>query len=99
MSEAELKELEVEFMTAIPGEDDLAQMPERERRAVESKVMESAANMVDKMMDEPMPAAVEPVVASQGQFQDADSVHRGSCTATIINYPMGPRCCGWKTFP
>lgn len=72
MSEAELEKMNVEFMTAIPSEDEMAQMSERERKAVESKVMESAASMPEKVMDEPMPGGDQPVVVSQGQFQDAD---------------------------
>jgi hypothetical protein len=98
MSDEELKEMEVEFMTAVPSEDELAQMSEQERQAVESTVLDTAESMPDKKMDEPMPAVVEPVVVSKGQFQDADSVHRGSGTATIYQLPEGTHVVRFEDF-
>jgi hypothetical protein len=94
MSEEELKEMEVEFLTALPDEEELAQMSEAERQAIEAKVLESASVMSDKEMDEPMPseaqaAEVEPLVILQGGFKDADSFHKGSGKASIYQLPDG----------
>jgi hypothetical protein len=88
MSETELKEMEAEFLATIPDEQDLAQMPEEDRQAIESKVMEMASVMPDKVMAESMPtedqaAETGPVVVLQGQFKDADSFHKGSGRASV----------------
>ena len=56
-------------------------MPEDELRNIETKVMDVAAGMPDKAMEDPMPEAARvarPAVLAQGRLKDADSSHRGS---------------------
>ena len=94
MSEEELKEMETEFLAAIPDAEELAKMPANERQAIEATVVEMAAAMPEKMMAEPMPAEdqaaeVEPIIVLQGQFKDADNFHKGSGRAVIYQLPDG----------
>lgn len=127
MTEAEKAEMEAAFMEAMPSETELSQMPEPQRQAVATRVMEAALTMPDHEMDEPMPVATtsmeiestetqateeqatptnpaeeqateaptaepepaQPIVVLQGQFQDADSFHQGSGSATIYQQPDG----------
>ena len=52
---------------------------------LEEKMMAVADQMADHEMDEEMPASeAEWTLISQGQFQDADSFHQGSGTASIF---------------
>ena len=74
---------------AVPTEDELAQPPEGEGQPGESEDLDSAEGMPDQRMNEEMPAGDQPVVVRQGQFQDADSLHRGSGSATIYRLPEG----------
>lgn len=87
MSDAEMKALESEFMTAVPDEATLADLSVEEMEEVTDKVMNAAAAvMADKMMEESMPEApAEWIVVGQGQFIGADSFHVGSGTATILH--------------
>jgi hypothetical protein len=75
----------------IPDEDELAQMTEVELKAKELELLEVAATMQDKVMDDPMPkgAPAGPTVVIHGMFQDADNFHQGSGTATIFQLPDG----------
>ena len=94
MSAEEIKEMEAEFLAAIPDEEELAKMPEKEREAIEARGVEMAEVMPDKVMAEPMPTQVQAVEAESmvvlhGQFKDADSFHKGSGRATIYQLPDG----------
>ncbi|NDJ60885.1 MAG: DM13 domain-containing protein [Chloroflexi bacterium] len=91
MSAAAVQDLRSELEAAIPSEATLAALPEATLMAVGTAVMEAAAAMPDVMMDEAMPAEMpaEPVVLASGMFQDADSFHRGSGSATIYELPDG----------
>ncbi len=76
---------------SVPNEAGPAQMSGAEIRAKEAELVESAAAMPDKIMDDPMPvdAAVEPTAVVQGMFQDADSFHRGAGEATLYQLADG----------
>ena len=88
-----------EFPLEVPSPEELAQMPAEEMEKVEAKVMETAAEMPDKVMDEPMPEASDsPTIAVQGQFQDADDFHKGSGSATIYQLPGGRHVLRFENF-
>jgi hypothetical protein len=92
MTEAEKAEMEADFVAAIPDQAELTKLPEAQRQAVATKVMQAALDMPTHEMDEPMPGATEPAqpsVVLQGQFQDADSFHQGSGSATVYQLPDG----------
>ena len=77
-----------EFPLAIPSAEELVQMPEAEREKMEAELLEVAAQMPDKQIDEAMADASDgPTVIGQGQFVDADSFHQGSGQATIYHLP------------
>jgi Electron transfer DM13 len=88
MSAGEMEALEAEFLAAVPGEADLADLSDQERQAVAAKVdAAAAAIMSDKAMADEMPAAetaAEWLVAAQGQFAGADDFHQGAGVATIL---------------
>ena len=96
MSADEMAQLEAEFVAALPDEAEVAQMPEEVKAAVEKKAMDVAAMMPDHPMDEEMPAA--PEVLAQGNFQDADSFHQGSGTATLYQLPEGAHVLRFEDF-
>jgi hypothetical protein len=77
------------FPSVAPVEGDAAQMPKEEGQAAESQVPDTTESMPDKMLDEEMPAGSQPVPVRQGQFRDADSLHRGSGTSTIYQVAEG----------
>ena len=95
MTEVEKQELVAEFEAAMPTLEEIEELAEADRMAVQEKVMTAAATMPDTMMDEPMPAAPQAEAAPQpeelraGQFQGADNFHRGAGTATIFRTPDG----------
>jgi len=87
------------FPLALPSPEQLAKMPENERKALETKMMEAAAKMPDKAMDDAMPAMdTKPVVVAQGQLKDADSFHKGSGSATIYQLPDGSHVLRFENF-
>ncbi|MEM7117835.1 MAG: DM13 domain-containing protein [Chloroflexota bacterium] len=85
MSDEERQAAEADLMEAMPSMEEVAAMSEDEKAEVETAVMEAAAVvMTDKEMEEEMPEAMDEwVVASAGQFVDADAFHQGSGNATI----------------
>ena len=91
--EKEMGAMEVQSTTAVPSEDELIQTAEPEG----PKDVE-AAGMPEELMDEPIPVYDQPVVVSQGQFQDADAVHRGSGAATIYQLPEGRQVLRFEDF-
>ena len=83
----------------VPSPEELAQMPAEEREKMEAKMLEMAADMPDKVMKEPMPAASDsPTIVVQGQFQDADNFHKGSGSATIYQLPGGQHVLRFENF-
>ena len=87
------------FPLEMPSPEELAQMPEEELERVEAKVLEMAAQMPDTVMEESMPEAADtPVIVVQGQFQDADSFHHGSGSATIYQLPDGGQVLRFENF-
>lgn len=86
-----------EDFPAIPSAAELAEMSEEEKAAVEEDVMEEAADMPDKMMEEEMPSG-EPMALAQGMFVDADSVHQGSGEATIYELADGKHLLRFEEF-
>lgn len=66
--------------------DAVMQMPAAEREAMKEEIMAAAAAQPAMALAEPMADAVPTVVAS-GEFTDADTVHRGSGTATLYALP------------
>jgi hypothetical protein len=55
MSEEELKDLEAEYLHALPPADQIAEMPEKERVELEEKGMQIAKAMPDHQVSEAMP--------------------------------------------
>jgi len=96
------KEVQEEFpVIEIPTEQELAKMTEEEVEKVRVEVEEKAAAMPDKVMEDPMPEvrvpevqpeisnSTDPVVLATGEFQGADSFHKGSGQATIYELVDG----------
>lgn len=93
--------VEEEFPFDLPSPEQLAQMPEAELAKMEAEVMEAAAQMPDKVMDEAMPEPVsntEAVALLQGQFVDADSFHQGSGQVTVYRLPDGSHVLRFENF-
>ena len=65
--------------------DMVMKMPEADRVKMRDEIMDAAAAAPDSAMEEDMPEG--PVALSQGQFVDADAVHKGSGTATLYRLP------------
>ena len=63
--------VEEELPFEIPTEEEMEDMSEEEREKVATDVMDAAAKMPDKEMEEEMPKMADdaqPVVVAQGQF-------------------------------
>jgi hypothetical protein len=90
------------FVNNVVDEEFPAPSPDRQEpaQASEAGASEAAAEMPDKKMDDPMPAAVSdaPAIAVQGQFKDADSFHKGAGTATIYQLPDGSHVLRFENF-
>lgn len=79
------------FIDEVVDEDfigQLSSMSESERMAKKPEIMAAAANMPDKMNDESMPES-GPTMLLQGQFIDADPVHKGSGDALVYQLASG----------
>lgn len=89
-------------MAALPPEEEIAEMPQEERKELEDQVMQIATVMPDKEMDEPMPTAIptimpeptptiiqEPILVTEGDFYGADDFHQGKGDAIIYQNPDG----------
>lgn len=89
------KVVDEEFPIAAPGAEALAQVSEKAEG-----VAADAEAMPDQQMAEPMPesGADSPTLISQGQFQDGDSFHKGSGTATIYRLPEGDQLLRFENF-
>lgn len=95
------KVVEEDFPFKMPSPEELAQMSDEDLKKMEAEVMEAAAKMPDKMMDDPMPEVVkdaQPVLLAQGSFQDADSFHKGSGSAVLYRLPDGPHILRFENF-
>ncbi|MEM7347087.1 MAG: DM13 domain-containing protein [Chloroflexota bacterium] len=93
--------VEEEFPFEMPSEEKLAEMTDEELAAMEAEVLAASADMPDEVMEEPMPeeaASAEPIIVAQGQFQDADSFHQGSGSATIYQLADGSHVLRFEDF-
>jgi hypothetical protein len=88
-----------DFPVEVPSPEELAQMSQAELDAMEFEVLEAAAKIPAKVMEEPMPVVADaPAIAVQGQFQDADSFHQGSGLATVYQLPDGEQVLRFEDF-
>ena len=78
-----------EAFPGVPTNAALAEMSEEEKARIEEDVLAAAATMPDKEMQDEMPATGTPVLVSQGQFSDADAVHKGSGNAGLYQLASG----------
>lgn len=93
--------VEEELPFEIPTEEEMADMSEDELAKVTADVMDAAAKMPDKEMEEEMPEMADdaqPVAVAQGQFRDADDFHQGSGTATLYRLPDGTHLLRFEDF-
>jgi hypothetical protein len=69
----------------IPPQEELDQMSEETKNALELSITQKMADMPDDVMEEsmPEPETANPEVVLLGSFQDADSFHKGSGDAAI----------------
>ena len=77
--------------------DAVMAMPEEERVSMMDEIMDAAANAPDSETGEPMPVA-GPELISQGQFRDADAVHKGSGKASLYRLPDGRHVLRFEDF-
>lgn len=68
---------------ALPTNADLMAMPMDVREKVILSISEKMAKMPDKTMQEEMMSEAEPTLIKQGQFKDADAIHKGSGNALL----------------
>jgi hypothetical protein len=84
------------FIDNVVDEDFPVEVPSP---AMEFEVLEAAAKIPAKVMEEPMPVVADaPAIAVQGQFQDADSFHQGSGLATVYQLPDGEQVLRFEDF-
>ncbi|MDJ0941351.1 MAG: DM13 domain-containing protein [Woeseiaceae bacterium] len=76
--------------------DKVMAMPEEKRMGMKDEIMATAAAVPDQAEDEAMPDA--PQVVAQGNFIDADAVHKGSGTATLYALPDGRNVVRFEDF-
>ena len=82
------------------GEMDMSKvmaMSEGERMSMKDEIMDAAANAPDAMVGETM-AADTAVAIAQGQFVDADAIHKGSGSATLYRLPDGSHAVRFEEF-
>ncbi len=93
--------VEEELPFEIPTEEETEEMSEEELAKVSAEVMDAAAKMPDKEMEEEMPEMADdaqPIVVAQGQFQDADEFHKGAGTVTLYRLPDGTHLLRFEDF-
>lgn len=93
--------VEEELPFEIPTAAEMEDMSEEELAKVSTEVMDAAAKMPDKEMEEDMPKMADdaqPVVVAQGQFRDADEFHKGSGTVTLYRLPDGTHLLRFEDF-
>ena len=89
--------VEEDFPIAIPSAEEIEKMSDEEKAQAEADMMEAAADMPDKEMDDPMPEE-GPTALTQGQFVGADSFHEGSGSATIYQLADGSNLLRFEDF-
>lgn len=72
----------------VPSQAEMEAMPYSELEVLAEEVMETAAAMPDKPMEEDMPEQ-ELAIVKSGEIAGADQFHQGSGTATIFELPDG----------
>ena len=72
-------------------------MPQPERESARQDIMDAAASAPDASVDDAMPSSV-PFVVAQGEFVDADAVHKGSGRATLYELPDGNHVVRFEDF-
>ena len=93
--------VEEELPFEIPTAEEMEKMSEDEREKVAADVMDAAAKMPDKEMEEEMPEQAkdaQPVVVAQGQFQGADEFHTGTGTVTLYRLADGTHLLRFEDF-
>ncbi len=93
--------VEEELPFEIPTAEEMENMSEDEREKVAADVMDAAAKMPDKEMEEDMPEMADdakPVVVAEGQFQDADEFHQGAGTVTLYRLADGTHLLRFEDF-
>ncbi len=93
--------VEEELPFEIPTAAEMEDMSEEELAKVTTEVMDAAAKMPDKEMEEDMPEMADdaqPVVVAQGQFRDADEFHKGSGSVTLYRLPDGTHLLRFEDF-
>ena len=93
--------VEEELPFEIPTAAEMEEMSEDEREKVAADVMDAAAKMPDKEMEEDMPEMADdakPVVVAEGQFQDADEFHQGAGTVTLYRLADGSHLLRFEDF-
>ncbi len=93
--------VEEELPFEIPTAAEMEEMSEDEREKVAADVMDAAAKMPDKEMEEDMPEMADdakPVVVAEGQFQDADEFHQGAGTVTLYRLADGTHLLRFEDF-
>lgn len=90
---------EFDFVLASGGVDMemVMSMPEEKRQSMMNEIMDAAARSPDTAATDEMPSGA-PVVVAQGQFVDADAVHKGSGTATLYRVPDGRHVIRFENF-
>ena len=90
---------EFDFVLASGGVDMemVMSMPEEKRQSMMNEIMDAAARSPDTAATDKMPSGA-PVVVAQGQFVDADAVHKGSGTATLYRVPDGRHVIRFENF-
>ncbi|MEO1199146.1 MAG: DM13 domain-containing protein [Pseudomonadota bacterium] len=82
---------------ALPTLEQLDAMSESEKAGVMDDVMADAARQPDREMSDPMPANT-PAVLAQGQFSDADVIHKGEGRAVVYDLGGGNRVLRFEDF-
>ena len=93
--------VEEELPFEIPTAEEMEEMSEDEREKVAADVMDAAAKMPDKEMEDEMPEMADdakPVVVAEGQFQDADEFHQGAGTVTLYRLADGTHLLRFEDF-
>lgn len=88
MTAAEIGAMKVDMVAALPSADEMEELPRAVERRLEERATEFVARAPDEPMLETMPVTHGmPEVLLTGQFEDADSFHRGSGMATVYDVP------------
>ncbi len=92
---SDTEKMEVKAIESLTQKDVQA-MPETERMEAKRMMEDLGQKMPDTIADEKM--ASQPTAVVSGTFKDADSVHRGSGTASIFTLPDGKHILRFENF-